>query len=211
MFSASKVLGISIFSLVIGLSITTALLYKRNLVLSEDVNRHSRNENAYRKDLQSYRDLNGKLNYEVYQVNDDLSNLKRSSESNYARYRKVIKDQGLKIKQIEGLISIKSSIDTVFTEPTLLFKKVIPDTCFTLGDSVLNTKVCMDSIKISASMHVSNVQDLLMPKTRETIKPPYKYAFFRFFQRKRDVWTLKIVNSNKYIKVNEAEWKIFSR
>lgn len=195
----------------VGLLILCALLYERNLKLVEERDRSSRNETAYRKDLQTYRDVNGKLNYQINLIEDKYSNLSRSTESDYERYRKIIKDQGLKIKNITGVIHIGTTIDTTFKKPIILVREIMKDTCVNFGDSLLSVNVCINSTGIEVRPLVVNVQYLLQDKKRETINPPYKWSFFRLFQRKQTVYTLKIVNSNPHIKVNEAEWKIFSR
>lgn len=209
MFSPGKILGLSLVVFIIGLVLSTAYLYKRNLVLSNERDKATRNEMAYRKDIQSYRDANGRLVSKVYLVEDKLSNLERSSESNYARYRDIIKAQNLKLSQVTGITHVETGIDTTFSKPTTIFKRVIPDTCFTLGDSLLGSRICMDSSRISANIYGYNKQDLIYSKNRETVNPPYKFFIWRMFQRKHDVFSVRIVNSNKAIKTNEAEWKLF--
>lgn len=209
MFSPGKILGLSLVVFIIGLVLSTAYLYKRNLVLSNERDKATRNEMAYRKDIQSYRDANGMLVSKVYLVEDKLSNLERSSESNYARYRDIIKAQNLKLSQVTGITHVETGIDTTFSKPTTIFKRVIPDTCFTLGDSLLGSRICLDSSRISANIYCYNKQDLIYSKNRETVNPPYKFFIWRMFQRKHDVFSVRIVNSNKAIKTNEAEWKLF--
>lgn len=204
------VYGVCIFILISICSMfSTIYLYSVNAKLSEDRDRHIRNENAYREDLRSYIDANGNLSYKVKLVEDSYSNLKRSSDSSYASYRKVIKDQGVKIKELKGIISVGTSVDTMF-KPIYIDRKILVDTCLAFGTDSLGVDVCIDSNRVTSRMKVINHQYFLKTETRETVNPPYKFFLWRWFQRKHNVVTLKIHNTNKGIKVNEAEYKIFT-
>ena len=207
MFSSIKV-QIGLFVTVVMLFIFSCYLFNENYNISKERDKAVRNENAYRKDLTSYRDANNRLVSEVGLVEDKYSNLSRSSEKEYSRLRKIISDQNIKIKNIKGSVTIETKIDTEYVKK---IKLQVPDTCITLGDSLLLNRVCMDSTKISVKTEINNTLDLLMTTNRETIDPPYKYWVFRIFQKRQDVYSLKIINSNKSIKVKNAEWKIFSK
>lgn len=151
-------------------------------------------------------ELNDKSKAILYQVS--LQELQASNDSLTKELLNVAKQHKIKNKAINSLAYQTSTIaktDTIIFKDTIFKYNVAIDT--TLQDKWYKMSLSLNypnSIKVSPSFESERY--IIVHSKRETIKPPSKMFFIRWFQKKHTVVYVEVEEKNPYITINKHKY-----
>lgn len=161
------------------------------------------NVKAYCSELKTSKDKNTALQLSVEQLtyfNDSVL-----SALNETRQELKVKDKNLKaLQQIASSFSKRDTIripgDTIFKEPTLNLDTIIGDRWYTvrLGLQYPST--------IAVEPHLQSEKHVVVSAKKETVNPPKKIFFLRWFQKKHTIIHIDVVEKNPYIKSANSKY-----
>lgn len=179
---------------------TIVVGYNKYKELNQQLSRAVENNKAYahKQDTTTVRAYNMTIN-EVKQYGDSIDK----------EMLKMIKDNGIKEKNIINTHYIKEYINTKDTI-------VVNDTIFRDKNFALDTTIQNDWYKVrvglkypdtvAVSPEFTSEKYVVVNTKRETIDPPKKCFFLRWFQKKHNVTEVTIFEKNPYIKVKEQKF-----
>lgn len=188
-----------VIGLIILLAATCFFQYKSNQALRSKYDISTANE----KSLLNRLNKNGE---EIIEYQATITMLKHTGDSTIQHLLEQQEKLKVKNKELQTMISMASQFhvhdtlrlhDTIFRDPNFAL-----DTCFT--DEWKN--VCLDmkypgEICVDATM--KSQKDVYVTATRETIDPPSKCFFIRWFQKKHTITRVIINEENPYIENHE--------
>lgn len=202
---------------IIILSITVATLLKGRYQLRKALVQQTTNVKSLERGMQTYEDKNGELRTTVIQQIKTIREIKYSKDSNVTALLKQLKDAKIKISDVSQVGTVTTIIKYV-PKPVYINTSSVQDTTvdfssppyivnsFSLkGDTSLNT------IEVTNNLQIKNKQSLVWKTKRETIDPPHKFFLCRWFQRKHDVTSVDIKNSNPYLITESQEFIIITK
>lgn len=189
--------------MLLGLALT--FLYMRFCTLQEQYSNAMNNYKAYDELLARRLDSVNKKNYELKLTKEQLE---YSQDSVIQKLNEVRKELKIKQKNIERLEYIYENTirhDSIFLFDTILRDGVSIDT--TLADEwrVLNLKLIYPN-KIDIKTEFRNELSVVVSSEKQTINPPSKIFFIRWFQRKQRMVKIDVVDSNPYASVKEQRF-----
>ena len=159
------------------------------------------NIKAYESDL-----INTQNTARVYQ--NTIAELKQSSDSLTQELLKVKKDRNIKDGQVESMyyqLSKVTKTDTVKFEVPIFRDSVSIDTTIQDKWYQLDLKLKTPSTLVVEPMFNSERYVIISSK-RETINPPSKIFFIRWFQKKHTVITVDVEEKNPYIDIDKQKF-----
>lgn len=174
--------------------------YNKYKELNQQLSRAVENNKAYahKQDTTTVRAYNMTIN-EVKHYGDSIDK----------EMLKMIKENGIKEKNIINTHYIKEYINTKDTI-------VVNDTIFKDKDFALDTTIHNDWYNVrvglkypdtvAVSPEFTSEKYVVVNTRRETIDPPKKCFFLRWFQKKHNVTEVTIFEKNPYIKVKEQKF-----
>ena len=159
------------------------------------------NIKAYESDL-----INIQNTARVYQ--NTIAELKQSSDSLTQELLKVKKDRNIKDGQVESMyyqLSKVTKTDTVKFEVPVFRDSVSIDTTIQDKWYQLDLKLRTPSTLVVKPMFNSERYVIISSK-RETINPPSKIFFIRWFQKKHTVITVDVEEKNPYIDIDKQKF-----
>lgn len=159
------------------------------------------NIKAYESDL-----INNQEVARVYQ--NTIDELRQSSDSLTQELLKVQKDRKIKDGQVESLyyqLSKATKVDTVKFEVPVFRDSVSVDTIIKDKWYQLDLKLRTPSTLVVEPMFNSERYVIISSK-KETINPPSKIFFIRWFQKKHTVITVDVEEKNPYIDIDKQKF-----
>lgn len=153
-----------------------------------------------------YENINEKNKSKLYEFKVDQ--LKYFNDSINLKIDSIIKDNKIKSKKIEQLQyqkTITSIKDTITIKDTIFIKDLKIDTIIIKKGYILDLKLEYPN-KIITNPTFENEQYVIFTTSRETIDPPKKLFFLRWFQKKHTVINIDIYNTNEYVDVKEKRF-----
>jgi hypothetical protein len=177
----------------------------RFCTLQEQYSNAMNNYKAYDELLARRLDSANAKNYELKLTKEQLE---YSQDSVIQKLNEVRKELKIKQKNIERLEYIYENTirhDSIFLFDTILRDGVSIDT--TLADEwrVLNLKLMYPN-KIDIKTEFRNELSVVVSSEKQTINPPSKIFFIRWFQRKQKLIKIDVVDSNPYASVKEQRF-----
>lgn len=185
-------IGLSILLLI---SIVFAYLtFKKNIDLKD---KWSVSENNYK--------ASNKKNL-VYELTlSQLSNSKDSLDIKISEFKRKSKLKDDKIKSLMIIIDSLNKKDTITFKDTIFIKDLKVDTI--IGDKWIKKHLILEyPNKIIINENIYNEKNISWSNKRETIKPPYKFFLWRWFQAKQTVVEINIEDLNPYFKTKEFKY-----
>lgn len=151
-------------------------------------------------------ELNDKNKAILYQVS--LQELKNSNDSLTRELLNVAKQHNIKKKNINHLSYQTSTItkhDTIVFKDTIFNHNIAIDT--TLQDKWYKMTLSLNypnSIRINPSFQSERY--IIAYSKRETIKPPSKLFFIRWFQKKHTIVYVEVEEKNPYITIDKHKY-----
>ena len=179
---------------------TIVVGYNKYKELNQQLSRAVENNKAYahKQDTTTVRAYNMTIN-EVKHYGDSIDK----------EMLKMIKENGIKEKNIINTHYIKEYINTKDTI-------VVNDTIFKDKDFALDTTIHNDWYNVrvglkypdtvAVSPEFTSEKYVVVNTKRETIDPPKKCFFLRWFQKKHNVTEVTIFEKNPYVKLKEQKF-----
>ena len=188
-------------SLAVGLVILFGTLFKT----CSDLQKY---KDLYARELtnvEAYDRLSTETQKEIREFKFTIDELRASRDSINNKLLKTVDSLKIKGKNVQYLqynTSIIQKTDTIVLQDTIFRKPVDIDTI--IGDSWYTMKLGLKypSTIITEPFFKSEKQ-VIISKKKEYNKKPSKIFFIRWFQKKHDVVTVDIVESNPYIENKE--------
>ena len=196
------IIGIVITAIIIALSTTIVIMNNRINVLNYEISNAITNIKAYELENSALRDDTIEFKYTIEQLNYSKDSL------NY-RINKLRKDLKIKDKDIQKLqymLSENQKKDSiVFVHDTLFRENIKVDTILNDNWSKLHLQLEYPNT-VLAEYSFKNESLVTTYLKKETINPPHKCAFIRWFQKKHKVIHVEIKEQNPYCEIKEQRF-----
>lgn len=190
--------------IIVGLALLIAAItyIKKYNAAKEELNNAQNNGIAYQAQLE---EANGKIvefQFSMEQMryfNDSIS--KKMTE---AVDKIKVKDK--KITQLQYLLSQYEKKDTIKVHDTIFREKdFVLDT--TIGDKWVSNRLHLEyPSTIELNTKATSEKVLVFHTTKETVDPPKKFFICRWFQKKKTVVTVDIVENNPYLTSTQSRF-----
>lgn len=194
--------GIVITAIIIALSTTIVIMNNRINVLNYEISNAITNIKAYELENSALRDDTIEFKYTIEQLN-------YSKDSLNQRINKLRKDLKIKDKDIQKLqymLSENQKKDSiVFVHDTLFRENIKVDTTLSDNWSKLHLQLEYPNT-VLAEYSFKNESLVTTYIKRETVNPPHKCAFIRWFQKKHKVIHVEIHEQNPYCEIKEQRF-----
>ena len=196
------IIGIVITAIIIALSTTIVIMNNRINVLNYEISNAIANIKAYELENSALRDDTIEFKYTIEQLN-------YSKDSLNQRINKLRKDLKIKDKDIQKLqymLSENQKKDSiVFVHDTLFRENIKVDTTLNDNWSKLHLQLEYPNT-VLAEYSFKNESLVTTYIKRETVNPPHKCAFIRWFQKKHKVIHVEINEQNPYCEIKEQRF-----
>ena len=196
------IIGIVITAIIIALSTTIVIMNNRINVLNYEISNAITNIKAYELENSALRDDTIEFKYTIEQLN-------YSKDSLNQRINKLRKDLKIKDKDIQKLqymLSENQKKDSiVFIHDTLFRENIKVDTTLNDNWSKLHLQLEYPNT-VLAEYSFKNESLVTTYIKRETVNPPHKCAFIRWFQKKHKVIHVEINEQNPYCEIKEQRF-----
>ena len=196
------IIGIVITAIIIALSTTIVIMNNRINVLNYEISNAITNIKAYELENSALRDDTIEFKYTIEQLN-------YSKDSLNQRINKLRKDLKIKDKDIQKLqymLSENQKKDSiVFVHDTLFRENIKVDTTLNDNWSKLHLQLEYPNI-VLAEYSFKNESLVTTYMKKETVNPPHKCAFIRWFQKKHKVIHVEIKEQNPYCEIKEQRF-----
>ena len=196
------IIGMVITAIIIALSTTIVIMNNRINVLNYEISNAITNIKAYELENSALRDDTIEFKYTIEQLN-------YSKDSLNQRINKLRKDLKIKDKDIQKLqymLSENQKKDSiVFVHDTLFRENIKVDTTLNDNWSKLHLQLEYPNT-VLAEYSFKNESLVTTYLKKETINPPHKCAFIRWFQKKHKVIHVEINEQNPYCEIKEQRF-----
>ena len=196
------IIVIVITEIIISLSTTIVIMNNRINVLNYEISNAITNIKAYELENSALRDDTIEFKYTIEQLN-------YSKDSLNQRINKLRKDLKIKDKDIQKLqymLSENQKKDSiVFIHDTLFRENIKVDTTLNDNWSKLHLQLEYPNT-VLAEYSFKNESLVTTYIKRETVNPPHKCAFIRWFQKKHKVIHVEINEQNPYCEIKEQRF-----
>ena len=196
------IIGIVITAIIIALSTTIVIMNNRINILNYEISNAITNIKAYELENSALRDDTIEFKYTIEQLN-------YSKDSLNQRINKLRKDLKIKDKDIQKLqymLSENQKKDSiVFIHDTLFRENIKVDTTLNDNWSKLHLQLEYPNT-VLAEYSFKNESLVTTYIKRETVNPPHKCAFIRWFQKKHKVIHIEINEQNPYCEIKEQRF-----
>ena len=186
--------------LVLGLTLSALLV--RIKALQAEYSEAMNNYKAYEELFARRLDTLNKKNYELKLTKEQLNYSRDSIIQKLNDVRKELKIKDKNIQRLEYILTQTTIYDSVFLTDTIFKDNVKIDT--TLADKwrTLNLQLEYPN-RIDIESTFNNELSVIVSGEKQTIKPPSKIFFVRWFQKKQVMVKVDVVDSNPYASVKE--------
>ena len=196
------IIGIVITAIIIALSTTIVIMNNRINILNYEISNAITNIKAYELENSALRDDTIEFKYTIEQLN-------YSKDSLNQRINKLRKDLKIKDKDIQKLqymLSENQKKDSiVFVHDTLFRENIKVDTTLNDNWSKLHLQLEYPNT-VLAEYSFKNESLVTTYMKKETVNPPHKCAFIRWFQKKHKVIHVEIKEQNPYCEIKEQRF-----
>ena len=194
--------GAIIAAIIIGLGTTTAIMSNRINELNREVAEAVTNIKAYELENSALKDDTIEFQYTIDMLNHSKDSLNQKINS----LKKDLKIKDKDIKNLQYKLSENQKKDSiVFIHDTLFRENVKIDTTIRDDWSKLNLKLEYPNV-IVTEYSFKNESLVTTYLKKETIDPPHKCAFVRFFQKKHKVIHVEISEQNPYCEIKQQRF-----
>ena len=200
---AKLVLILSVIVMMLGLALS--ILMARFKAIQAQYSEAMNNYKAYEELFARRLDTLNKKNYELKLTKEQLNYSRDSIIQKLNDVRKELKIKDKNIQRLEYVLSNTTRYDSIFMTDTIFNDGVSIDT--TLADQwrVLNLKLEYPN-RIDIESTFNNELSVIVSGEKQTIKPPSKFFFVRWFQKKQVMVKVDVVDSNPYASIKEQRF-----
>lgn len=190
-----------LYALAAGLVILLTSIVK----MHADVQRYKALYNRELTNVEAYDRLNSDTQEQIREFKltvDELRNSKDSINKKLVRTMDSLKIKNKNVQYLQYNTSIIQKTDTVVLQDTIFRRPVDVDT--TIGDYWYNLKLKLEyPSTIITKPYFKSEKQVLISTKKEYDKKPSKIFFIRWFQKKHNVVTVDVLESNPYIENKE--------
>ena len=190
-----------ITAIIIALGTTTAIMKQRIDTLNKEVAEAVTNIKAYELENSALRDDTIEFQYTIEQLN--YSNDSLNQKINKLRKELRIKDKD--IQKLQYMVSESHKKDSIIIRDTIFMENVKVDTTLADDWSKLHLQLEFPNTVV-ADYSFKNESLVTTYLKKETIKPPHKCAFVRWFQKKHKVIHVEVHEQNPYCEIKEQKF-----
>lgn len=196
------IIGAIIAAIIIALGTTTVVMSHRINKLNREVATAVTNIKAYELENSALKDNTIEFQYTI----DQLNYSKDSLNQRINELRKDLKVKDRDIQKLQYRVSKNQKRDSiVFVHDTLFRENVKVDT--TLADDWSKLRIQLEYPNIVVADYSFRNESLVTTYLKkETVNPPHKCAFIRWFQKKHKVIHVEVNEQNPYCEIKEQKF-----
>ena len=191
-----------ITSVIIVLSVSSSVLYKKNITLNRELAKSNSNVNAYELFNSELKDSVLVLNYTIDALNNSVDSI--NQKMNTVRKELRVKDKEL--ESISRLVMTSSKKDTVTLRDTIFLKDMKIDTTLTDKNWYSLALSLEYPNKIAVHPEFNSDTYIVISSSKRIVGKPKGCWIGRLFQKRHVVVEGRIVEKNPYINVNEQRF-----
>lgn len=191
-----------ITSVIIVLSVSSSVLYKKNVTLNRELAKSNSNVNAYELFNSELKDSVLVLNYTIDALNNSVDSI--NQKMNAVRKELRVKDKEL--ESISRLVMTSSKKDTVTLRDTIFLKDMKIDTTLTDKNWYSLALSLEYPNKIAVHPEFNSDTYIVISSSKRIVGKPKACWIGRLFQKRHVVVEGRIVEKNPYINVNEQRF-----
>ena len=195
------IIGSIIVAIIVGLGTTVAVMNNRIDKLNKDVAEVTSNIKAYELENLALKDNTIEFQYTIEQLNHSKDSLNQKIN----KLRKDLKIKDKDIQKLQYVLSENQKKDSIIVHDTLFIEKVKIDTTLSDDWSKLHLQLEFPN-KIVTEYSFKNESLVTTYLKKETIKPPHKCIFVRWFQKKHKMIYVEVNEQNPYCEIKEQKF-----
>lgn len=195
------IIGSIIVAVIAGLGTTVAVMNNRIDKLNTEVAEATTNIKAYELENSALKDNTIEFQYTIEQLNHSKDSLNQKIN----KLRKDLKIKDKDIQKLQYVLSENQKKDSIIIHDTLFTEKVKIDTTLSDDWSKLHLQLEFPN-KVVTEYSFKNESLVTTYLKKETIKPPHKCIFVRWFQKKHKMIYVEINEQNPYCEIKEQKF-----
>ena len=195
------IIGLIIVAIIVGLGTTVVVMNNRIDKLNTEVAEATTNIKAYELENLALKDNTIEFQYTIEQLNHSKDSLNQKIN----KLRKDLKIKDKDIQKLQYVLSENQKKDSIIVHDTLFIEKVKIDTTLSDDWSKLHLQLEFPN-KVVTEYSFKNEFLVTTYLKKETIKPPHKCIFVRWFQKKHKMIYVEINEQNPYCEIKEQKF-----
>lgn len=195
------IIGLIIVAIIAGLGTTVIVMNNRIDKLNKDVAEATTNIKAYELENLALKDNTIEFQYTIEQLNHSKDSLNQKIN----KLRKDLKIKDKDIQKLQYVLSENQKKDSIIVHDTLFIEKVKIDTTLSDDWSKLHLQLEFPN-KVVTEYSFKNESLVTTYLKKETIKPPHKCIFVRWFQKKHKMIYVEVNEQNPYCEIKEQKF-----
>lgn len=195
------IIGLIIVAIIVGLGTTVVVMNNRIDKLNTEVAEATTNIKAYELENLALKDNTIEFQYTIEQLNHSKDSLNQKIN----KLRKDLKIKDKDIQKLQYVLSENQKKDSIIVHDTLFIEKVKIDTTLSDDWSKLHLQLEFPN-KVVTEYSFKNESLVTTYLKKETIKPPHKCIFVRWFQKKHKMIYVEVNEQNPYCEIKEQKF-----
>ena len=195
------IIGLIIVAIIVGLGTTVVVMNNRIDKLNTEVAEATTNIKAYELENLALKDNTIEFQYTIEQLNHSKDSLNQKIN----KLRKDLKIKDKDIQKLQYVLSENQKKDSIIVHDTLFTEKIKIDTTLSDNWSKLHLQLEFPN-KVVTEYSFKNESLVTTYLKKETIKPPHKCIFVRWFQKKHKMIYVEINEQNPYCEIKEQKF-----
>lgn len=195
------IIGLIIVAIIAGLGTTVVVMNNRIDKLNTKVAEATTNIKAYELENLALKDNTIEFQYTIEQLNHSKDSLNQKIN----KLRKDLKIKDKDIQKLQYVLSENQKKDSIIVHDTLFIEKVKIDTTLSDDWSKLHLQLEFPN-KVVTEYSFKNESLVTTYLKKETIKPPHKCIFVRWFQKKHKMIYVEVNEQNPYCEIKEQKF-----
>lgn len=195
------IIGLIIVAIIAGLGTTVVVMNNRINKLNTEVAEATTNIKACELENSVLKDNTIEFQYTIEQLNHSKDSLNQKIN----KLRKDLKIKDKDIQKLQYVLSENQKKDSIIIHDTLFIEKVKIDTTLSDDWSKLHLQLEFPN-KVVTEYSFKNESLVTTYLKKETIKPPHKCIFVRWFQKKHKMIYVEVNEQNPYCEIKEQKF-----
>ena len=195
------IIGLIIVAIIAGLGTTVVVMNNRINKLNTEVAEATTNIKACELENSVLKDNTIEFQYTIEQLNHSKDSLNQKIN----KLRKDLKIKDKDIQKLQYVLSENQKKDSIIIHDTLFIEKVKIDTTLSDNWSKLHLQLEFPN-KVVTEYSFKNESLVTTYLKKETIKPPHKCIFVRWFQKKHKMIYVEVNEQNPYCEIKEQKF-----
>ncbi len=181
-------------------SIAVLMLFQKINRMNETISIQAANIKAYQSEISGLKDDTQTYLYTIDQINASRDTMIQYLDS----LRKTIKVKDKNLKSMSYIKTLATRRDTIYIDAKLPEYVINIDTI--VGDEWLNTHVVLNDSTLVCQPKFKSELAVIASYRKETINPPSRFFFIRWFQKKHKVIRVDVIEANPYAEIKNQKF-----